>query len=84
MPRRTRCVLPGLFVSCQADYRSHEQQNLTRPNLPCVAQIKSSQSYPIKDNKARTGDLSAFVSEKKHLLTKASGGVSFSRARGRY
>ena len=40
----------------------HELQNLTRKISPCVAQIKSSQSYPTKPNKAHTVDLSRFVS----------------------
>ena len=69
-PRRTRCVLPGLFISCQADYRSHERQNLTRPISPCVTRKKRSQSYPINQNKAHTGNLSQCVSVKKYLLTK--------------
>ena len=33
-----------------------------RPISPCVARIKSAQSYPTKPNKAHTGDLWAIVS----------------------
>ena len=37
-------------------------QALRHPILPCVAQIKSAQSYPNKPNKSLTGDLWAIVS----------------------
>ena len=36
-PRRTQCVLPGFFISCQASDRSNEQQKLTRNISPCLA-----------------------------------------------
>ena len=62
-PRRTRRVLPGFFVGWKADDWRYERQVLRHPILPCVAQIKSAQSYPNKPNKSLTGDLSRFVGQ---------------------
>ena len=64
-PRRTQCVLPGFLFGGQTSDRSHGLQNLTRKISPCVARIKSSQSYPKLQNKAHTPDLSRFVSAEK-------------------
>ena len=47
---------------------NEQRENLTRPVLPRVAQIKSSEMYPTLPNKAHTADLSRFVGEEKHRL----------------
>lgn len=50
----------------------------------CYTEETLAVRYPINQNKANTDDLSAFVSKKKHLLIKVSGGAFLSQSRGRY
>jgi len=53
-----------LTIIKEHEETSYMRQNLTRPISPCVAQTKGSQSYPIKQNKAHTGNLSRRVGTK--------------------
>ena len=76
-PRRTRRVLPRFLFGCQTSDRSHELQNLTHENSPCVARIKRSQSYPTSPEKAHTTDLSRSVGAKNCCGSIRSTAVSF-------
>ena len=58
----------GFSLAVKLINRSHERKHLTCPVSPCVARKERSQSYPIKQNKPHTADLSRLVGEKKHKL----------------
>ena len=55
-----------------------------RPNSPCVTRKKRSQSLPDKPEHSPHRRFVAAFERKKAPPEKASGGVSFSRARGQY